>query len=311
LFDLLKDYKTDLNDFNRILDGEVFSSTKVFNELAYELQFNPILESNGEVSGSIIVALNITERYNAQQKLIAAKEEAERSDRLKSDFLAQVSHEIRTPVNTILSFSSLLQEEVQNKISEELKEVFNFIDDGGRRLIRTIDMILNMSQFQTGTYKPIMHLVDLNKDILNKIVSELQSAAKHKNLSLTLNVQSKSPMIMADNYTVGQIFINLIDNAIKYTHHGSIDVRVFENMDRLVVKVEDTGIGISRDYLPHLFDAFSQEESGYSRRFDGTGLGLALVKKYLEINNADVKVESTKGVGTKFSISFKKIISLK
>jgi signal transduction histidine kinase len=218
-----------------------------------------------------------------------------------------MSHEIRTPVNTILNFTSLLQEEIKDKINPELSEVFNFIDDGGRRLIRTIDMILNMSQFQTGTYKPIVDVIDLNNDVLDKIVSELKTAAGHKNLELNLLIETQNVFVKADSYTVGQIFINLIDNAIKYTHHGHIDVKIRENDKNIIVDVEDTGIGISKEYIPHLFDAFSQEETGYSRRFEGTGLGLALVKKYSEINDASIKVESTKGEGTKFSVCFNKI----
>ena len=302
-----KDAKVLLPDIERALNGEEFSSVTLFDGgAAFEIHYSPIIDSNDEIVGSIAVASNITERYNTQQKLIAAKEEAERSDRLKSDFLAQMSHEIRTPVNTILSFISLLQDEIKNKISEELCEVFNFIDDGGRRLIRTIDMILNMSQFQSGTYKPIMHPVDLNADVLAKIVSELKSTAKHKNLVLNLYVETKSTVVNADSYTAGQIFINLIDNALKYTHQGKIDVRILEKGKKLIVEIEDTGIGISRDYIPYLFDAFSQEETGYSRRFEGTGLGLALVKKYIEINGAEIKVESMKGEGTKFSVVFKK-----
>ncbi|OJU86745.1 MAG: hypothetical protein BGN93_20850 [Acinetobacter sp. 39-4] len=310
VFEFFKDNNEFKNEITRALDGEVFSTVKIINNLAYELHFNPMFDGEGGISGSIIVALNITERYNAQQKLIAAKEEAERSDRLKSEFLAQMSHEIRTPVNTILNFTSLLQEEIKDKINPELSEVFNFIDDGGRRLIRTIDMILNMSQFQTGTYKPIVDMIDLNNDVLDKIVSELKTAASHKNLELNLFVDTQNVFVNADSYTIGQIFINLIDNAIKYTHNGHINVRIKESDKKIIVEVEDTGIGISKEFLPHLFDAFSQEETGYSRRFEGTGLGLALVKKYLEINDASINVESTKGEGTKFSVIFNKIKSV-
>lgn len=303
-FEFFKDDPQLIEDFKRAINGEIFSVTRILYDIAFEINFTPIIDDNGDIAGAISVCSNINERYNTEQKLIIAKEEAERSDRLKSDFLAQMSHEIRTPVNTILSFTSLLEEEVKNKIPNELCEVFNFIDDGGRRLIRTIDMILNMSQFQSDTYKPLLEKVDLDKDILYKIVAELRSTAKHKNLALNYFVETKNTSVNGDNYTIGQIFINLIDNAIKYTHHGKIDVRVFENKKNIIVEIDDTGIGISREYIPHLFDAFSQEETGYTRRFEGTGLGLALVKKYLEINNAEIKVESTKNEGTKFSVYF-------
>ena len=305
VLEFFKDHVHMSEDINRAINGEVFTSTRVLYETVFEINYTPIIDDNDEIAGFISVASNITERYNTEQKLIAAKEEAERSDRLKSDFLAQMSHEIRTPVNTILSFTSLLEEEVKTNIPDELKEVFSFIDGGGRRLIRTIDMILNMSQFQTGTYRPLMQDVDLDKDILLKIVAELRPSARHKNLTINYCVKTSNTVVKGDNYTIGQIFINLIDNAIKYTHVGKIDVRIIEKNKKIIAEIEDMGIGISKEYIPHLFDAFSQEETGYTRRFDGTGLGLALVKRYLEINNAEIKVESEKNSGTKFSVLFK------
>ena len=291
-------------DILRAIEGETFSEIRKFQNKVYEVHVTPFFDENNEVAGSMAVVADITERYDAEQKLISAKEEAERSDRLKSDFLAQMSHEIRTPVNTILSFTSLLEGEVKNKVSDEIKEVFNFIDDGGRRLTHTIDMILNMSQFQTDTYIPIMQKVDIDKEVLYKITTELRATAVRKNLKLIYSVDTSDTIIHGDSYTLGQIFINLIDNAIKYTNTGEIVVNIKANNGSVIASVQDTGIGISKEFIPHLFSAFSQEETGYTRRFDGTGLGLALVKKYVEINRAEIKVESKKGEGTKFSIIF-------
>ena len=150
--------------------------------------------------------------------------------------------------------------------------------------------------------------VDLDKEILSKVINELKSTANRKGLELNYIINSKSTSITGDSYTVGQIFINLIDNAIKYTHEGKIDVRIKKVKNKIICEVEDTGIGISNEFLPHLFSAFSQEETGYTRRFDGTGLGLALVKKYAEINDAELKVESVKGKGTKFIVEFTNIM---
>lgn len=305
VFDLYDNEPGLIDDIKRAITGEAFVSERKIGEHIFETSYNPITDEDNEVVGSIGVVYNITDRFYAAKQLLSAKEDAERSDRLKTDFLAQMSHEIRTPVNTILSFTSLLENEVSDKISDELREAFNYIDGGGRRLIRTIDMILNMSQLQTGTYKPILQKVDINNDVLVKIIAELKSSANRKNLKLNYIVETDSTLVEGDNYTIGQIFINLIDNAIKYTHSGKIEVRVFQNISHLVTEIKDTGIGISREFLPNLFDAFSQEETGYTRRFDGTGLGLALVKKYLEVNNAHIEVDSTKGEGTKFQIYFK------
>ncbi|MFA8343693.1 MAG: PAS domain S-box protein [Rhodothermaceae bacterium] len=265
-------------------------------------------ESRFVISGaaSVIVMLrDITDRKEGEKMLIKAKNEAEKSDKLKSEFLAQMSHEIRTPINSILSFTSLIKEEMIDKVEDDLKVCFDVIDNGGHRLIRTIDSILNMSQLQSGTYQPIFTEVDMDKDVLRNAVAELKQRAKEKNLELEYTLNTQDAIVKADNYTVGQIFINLIDNAIKYTEAGKVKVNVKRNEShKLVIDVQDTGIGISEEYIPNLFKPFSQEESGYTRRYEGNGLGLALVKNYVEINNAYIEVESRKGEGTKFGVTF-------
>jgi len=220
-----------------------------------------------------------------------------------------MSHEIRTPVSTILNYTTLIEEALIDKIVDhDLKNAFASIESGGRRLIRTIDMILNMSQFQSGTFRPLFEYFDLN-EILKQVTSELSRQAEIKNILLQYNSADKKYIIQADHISVTQIFINLIDNAIKYTHHGTVTVRLEESENHYCVTVKDTGIGMSKEYLQNIFTPFSQEETGYTRKFEGTGLGLALVKKYVEVNNATIKVDSVKDTGTTFSILFKKDVS--
>lgn len=265
----------------------------------------PYKDKSGIIIGGFAVFSDITQRKKSEADLIKAKEEAERSSKLKTEFLAQVSHEIRTPINSILSFTSLLKDELEDKIPEDLKSSFRIIENGGRRLIRTIDLILNMSQIQTGTYEGNIAMLDLEKDVLDGVILEFLPAIKEKNLEYSFNNNNVTKKIVADQYTVMQIFTNLIDNAIKYTPKGKIDIQLGHCNNEIIVKISDTGIGISKEYLPHLFAAFSQEESGYTRRFDGNGLGLALVKKYCELNDARIEVKSEKGSGSIFSVFFK------
>ena len=253
---------------------------------------------------ALAIVRDVTDKVVSEQEIIKAKETAEKSDRLKSEFLAHMSHEIRTPVNTILNYTSLMEEELKEKISDELKDGFGIIRDGGFRLIRTIDLILNMSQIQTDTYSPVFKEINLNRDILSRIVQEFKYRADQKGIELIYSVDGGDTVVWGDDYTIGQIFANLIDNALKYTNKGSIEVLLKKDGERLFAEVKDTGIGISEDYLPNLFSPFTQEEMGYTRRFDGTGLGLALVKKYVEINKAEIMVESEKDKGTKFIVSF-------
>ncbi|MFH1041914.1 MAG: tetratricopeptide repeat protein [bacterium] len=248
---------------------------------------------------------DITQRKNDEEKLILSKEQAEKSDKLKSEFLAQMSHEIRTPINTILSFSSLLREELEDKVEDDLKSSFVSMANAGKRIIRTIDLILNMSEVQTGVYDYVSRYVDVSAELLDPVRNEYVFAAAEKGLKLNVNILTDELYIWVDEYTLGQIVNNLVDNSIKYTPEGSIDINIFRNSNnRLVIEVKDTGIGMSADYLPSLFQTFSQEEQGYTRKFEGNGLGLALVKKYCELNNADIEVESEKCVGTIFRIIF-------
>lgn len=296
-------------DLKLALTGKTFSANYKIGNIIVENSYSPFLGSDGSVIGTFGLSTNITSRFETEQKLIDAKEEALKSSKLKTDFLAQMSHEIRTPVSTILNYTTLIEEALIDKVEDEdLKNAFGSIESGGRRLIRTIDMILNMSQLQSGTFKPLFEYFDLNTEILARVTSELKRQAELKNISLNYTATPNKFMIKADHISVTQIFINLIDNAIKYTHHGTVLVNLEESGDQYCVTVKDTGIGMSREYLQNIFTPFSQEETGYTRKFEGTGLGLALVKKYIEVNNAVIKVDSIKDAGTTFTLLFKKAV---
>jgi PAS domain S-box-containing protein len=248
---------------------------------------------------------DITERKRAEEQLIKAKKDAEMSDRLKTEFLAQMSHEIRTPLNNILTYTSILKDEFEDKLPPGLETAFAVINSSSQRLVRTIELILNLSRIQTGNFDTHFKEFDINKDLLEDLTYEFYFRAKLKNIALHYQNKAKKTRIIADHYSIEQIFLNLIDNAIKYTSEGEIKIEVTNNKENTVcVSVSDTGIGISSDFLPHLFNLFSQEDMGITRNFEGTGLGLALVKKYVEINNAAIKVESAKGKGSKFTLIF-------
>jgi len=162
-----------------------------------------------------------------------------------------------------------------------------------------------MSDIQLGTHEYIPRELDIYKDIIENLIIEYKVQVNEKKIELNVNNKTDNLRFVADEYTVHQIFANLIDNAIKYTHEGRVIVESKRNNnDELSVSVIDTGVGISEDYIPKLFDEFSQEDGGYTRKFEGNGLGLALVKKYCELNKAEIKVESKKGKGSKFTVTF-------
>ncbi len=292
--------------FSRLYKGENFDFEWQFEAFDGTSIITDINLSRIKISGEILILAivrDISERKKAEKELVIAREKAEASDKLKSEFLAQMSHEIRTPINTLLSFTSLIKYELEDQVSSDLKESFAGIGNAGRRIVRTTDLILNMSEIQTNSYDYRPKVIDLKNDILSNLETEFIPIAKKKELTIKFNYNSDSISIYADEYTVTQIFSNLIDNAIKYTKSGEVQVSCSKVNSSVVVDVTDTGIGISKKFLPSLFDAFSQEEQGYTRSFEGNGLGMALVKKYCDMNNADIKVISEKGKGTTFTVT--------
>lgn len=247
----------------------------------------------------------IIERKNYEEELVYLRNKAETAVKLKSEFLAQISHEIRTPLNSILSFSSLIKNELNGTLTEELEQSFNYIERGGSRLTRTIDLILNVSKMQNQEYKIELEEFDLYKEILFPRLKELRVKAADQNIELIIEKPENVLRFVCDHYSVTQLFINLIENAIKYTKEGTITVKSFINeFGKIQIDIHDTGIGISVEYLPKLFEPFSQEEQGYTRSYEGIGLGLSLVKRYADLNNAELKVDSKKNIGSVFSVIF-------
>ncbi len=285
-----------------------FNNKKKNGELYWELaSISPIKNDEGEITHYLAVKEDITHIKCVEHELIEAKEKAEKADKLKDEFLAQMSHEIRTPINAILSFAGLLKDELEDKIEDDLKTCFAIMTRAGKRIIRTIDLILNMAEMKTGYFQPVFVEIDIDSKISEAIQYDFKQSASDKKLYLNYNYKSKSKTIIADEYTFDEIIKNLVDNAIKYTFTGGIDVNVFDFEDnKLAVEVKDTGIGISDEYIPNLFEPFSQEEQGYTRKFEGNGLGLALIKKYTDLNDAKIEVKSKKGEGTTFVVYFNK-----
>ena len=264
-----------------------------------------VLDENSKVKHYVMQMLDISEIKRVQRELVEALKKAEESDRLKSAFLAQMSHEIRTPLNVILTSIPLIADEISSD-DEDLKIILDSVKSAGKRLQRTIDMILSMSSVQSGNYKATFEKFDIVSD-LKKMVNEFKSLSDDKGLKLKFTQSEDTAFITADRYTVNQVFQNLINNAIKYTLKGYVEVYV-KNLknDKVKIEIRDSGIGMSEEYLQKMFMPFSQEDTGYKREFEGNGLGLALVKKYIELNRAEINVESEKNIGSVFSVVFDK-----
>ena len=270
------------------------------------IKTTPIYGEDGLISGGIATVENISERKEFELALINAKEKAEKANMLKSEFLAQISHEIRTPINAVLSFSSLLKEEVSELIDDDLKISFDVIENQGKRITRTIDLLVNVSEINNRTYEPLKDNINLFADIIQKVLKTYEPLAVKKGLKIEITNETKNNSLVADSYSIVQIFEQLLDNAVKYTNEGTIKIDLVENSENVIAIIEDTGIGISEEYQQKIFELFSQEEQGYTRKYEGNGLGLSLVKGYCEINKIKLNIESKKQKGTKVTLTFNK-----
>ena len=231
--------------------------------------------------------------------------QATESEKIKSFFLSQMSHEIRTPINAIMGFNSILRDNTINLLDSELQYSFEAIDNSCFRLIRTIDQLLNMAQLQSGSYKAEFENINLN-ELVEGVIKNYQSEANSKNLGLHyINKTSDQPTVLRDKYSITQIISNLLDNAVKYSSKGDINVVIDKDeRDKIMISVIDSGIGMSKDYQEKIFTLFSQEQMGYNRRYEGNGLGLALSKKFADLNDISIEVDSIQDEGSTFTIIF-------
>ncbi|HNW76601.1 MAG TPA: response regulator [Bacteroidales bacterium] len=247
-----------------------------------------------------LIVRDITMQKEFQQQLIQAKEKAEESDRLKSSILANMSHELRTPLNGILGFSDILREELK---STELVTMAENIKDSGIWLLRTLDSILTLSQLESGKVNPNPVETDMAPVIL-EVVNTFQAQARDKEIYIKANVP-EALMCVSDHRLIRQIVMHLVDNAIKFTQTGGITVEAsFSTSDpsNLNILVSDTGIGIPAESAEMIFQGFRQVSEGMGRKFQGSGLGLTIVRKTIDLLNGTISLESEPGKGSIFRV---------
>jgi PAS domain S-box-containing protein len=252
----------------------------------------------------VSILRDISERRAADIELASARDAALESTRLKSAFLANTSHEIRTPLNVILGYTDLIGEHLAD-IGDHTQDAYlEALGRAGRRLLKTIQQILDYSRMEARTLALNPSAIALVPFIEDQ-VNDLKVLAAEKGIALRLAIVETDAIVRFDEYCLQSALTNLLDNAIKFTDRGEIVL----GLDRdgggdLKLEVRDTGIGIDQNYLPRLFEPFSQEQAGHSRRYEGAGLGLAFARKCLELGGARISAASRKGEGSTFTVAF-------
>ncbi|HZS77939.1 MAG TPA: ATP-binding protein [Ktedonobacteraceae bacterium] len=229
----------------------------------------------------------------------------ERANHLKSQFLATVTHELRTPLHSIISYGSLIVEGyVDGELTQEQQEHIQFMIRRAEDLSRLVDDMLDLSKIEADRLEVKVEPLALEQS-LRDVVNELKQIASNKGLALTLEIDEDLPMVLADSHRIRQVLINLTSNALKFTEQGGVTIRCtrLERYDMLRISVTDTGIGISPAALGYIFEAFRQADGSTTRRFGGTGLGLTIARKLIELQGGEVAVESTVGQGSTFSFT--------
>jgi cell cycle sensor histidine kinase DivJ len=243
---------------------------------------------------------DITERKAQEQALESARAQAERANVAKSAFLATMSHELRTPLNAIIGFSEMLTKEESLLIGPERRhEYAKLINESGHHLLSVVNGILDMSKIETGNFEILPEPFAL-EHVIADACDMLKLRAREADITLELRIPEKLPPVIADKRALSQIMLNLLSNAIKFTPRGGrVAVSATAQGAAIAVTVEDTGVGIGADDLPHIGNPFFQARSSYDRRHDGTGLGLSIVKGLLALHGGDVAIESRLGEGTR------------
>lgn len=244
---------------------------------------------------------DITERKRYEEALQRAKEQAEEMARLKSAFLANMSHEIRTPLTSVIGYSSLLVKEV----NEKHRRFAQLIERSGRRLLDTLNSVLALAQLEANQVEVQFDTITVFEE-LKEIVQLHQQTAESKGLSLKLTGENGGEALRArlDRGALSSIMQNLIGNAIKFTESGEVEVSVGKEGEKVLIRVRDTGVGIDESFFPHLFEEFRQESTGLSRTYEGSGLGLSITRRLVELMGGEITVSSEKGEGSVFTVFF-------
>jgi PAS domain S-box-containing protein len=257
-----------------------------------------LLQVLGHIFASVI------KRKQANEELVLARDRSEEANRVKSTFLANMSHEIRTPLNGILGFAELLQSESEDSLVKKYSEI---IISSGNRLLQTLSQILDLSRVEAGKIDLVIEAVNVNRAI-DDVIYLFTPTANKKGLFIERQPGGVNMILKLDDQLFRNSLTNLISNAIKFTKQGGITIstaaEVVNGKRFGLIRVSDTGIGIPENYFDSIFEDFKQVSEGVKRNYEGTGLGLSLTKKFVQLSGGSIHVESLHGYGATFILSF-------
>ena len=301
-------YRALQGEASRVDDLEIRINGKAIQLLCSS---SPVYNSDGDLEYVVTSSIDISDRVQSQQRLQEAKEIAEKAVKLKENFLANMSHEIRTPLNAMLGFSELLGTTV---LDDEQKEFIGLIRTAGKNLLTIINDILDISKIEAGMIR--LESIPFSIQLLTgSIKTMFQATSADKDLHLIVETDPDLPAVfLGDPTRLTQILLNLLSNAIKFTKKGGVTLQVEKGESttesvRVRIIVQDTGIGIEPEALPHIFERFQQANDFTTRYYGGTGLGLNIVKSLTELQGGSIIVDSTVGKGSRFIIEIPYLIA--
>lgn len=290
---------------NKIINarGEPAAIVSVIHDLTYaeenERLATELRQLNEGLEDRIRQATAELEERN--RRLEWQSRELEKASRLKSEFLANMSHELRTPINVILGYTSLMRERIYGALTDQQDEALAKVYNTSQHLLELINDILDLSKIEAG--KMPLHLEQvLLPEVIDELVQTVEPMVRARNLEFRTSVAPDLPVLDTDRTKLRQVLLNLVSNAIKFTHEGYVSLAVRHVGERVRMTVEDTGVGIRPEDLEAIFEDFRQVDQSHTREYGGTGLGLSITRKLLNLLGGSIAVESTYGSGTRFII---------
>jgi len=297
-YDRKKDIEVIFSSINNS-DGILFETNHKRKDgtiIPVEISAKLIKQGSEEILLAII--RDNTERKKLELDLILAKNKAEEMDRLKTTFLSNMSHELNTPMSGIIGFSELLLSEMDNKNHREMAKI---IHKSGKRLNETLNSILDLSKIESQKLDLKLSSIEL-VTMIHECKYVFSDTVNKKGLKFNVSSDREKVFVKSDQNIVHKVLCNIVDNSVKYTSEGEINITISETLETAIIKVTDTGIGIPEENLNQIFEPFRQGSEGLNRKYEGMGIGLTITRKYVELLGGKLNIESEQGKGTVIKI---------